>query len=56
MGRTVDVTNAEAIAAYRVQGEALSANLVQLGATDTELNQIGASRSRDSNGSTEPPV
>lgn len=43
MGQVVDATNAEAVKAFREEGDAISAYLVKLGATDPELNRIGAS-------------
>ncbi len=45
-GKTVDVTSARAVAAYRRQGDALAANLSRLGATEQELNRVGAAVSK----------
>jgi hypothetical protein len=45
-GEVIDKTSAEALAAYRAEGDALSANLARLGATEQELNKIGAAISR----------
>lgn len=42
MGRSIDVTNAKAVSAFRAQGDALSTYLVKIGATDAELDKLGA--------------
>jgi hypothetical protein len=46
LGRTIDVTNAKTVAAFRAEGDAISAYLVKVGATDAELNVLGATMQR----------
>jgi hypothetical protein len=45
-GKVVDKTSAQAVAAYRREGDALAANLARMGAMEKELNAIGAAAQR----------